>query len=94
MDPTSDKTPLDALNKGAFQCDGSLGLAGFEDRYEIPTRVVGGYRAKKYKKGKENSFLVLQNDLHVWVEVYADGAWHTFDPTPIKRLAQMRGIQR
>lgn len=80
--------PIDALNDGAFQCDmAAYCMVGLlRDVYHIPSRVVGGFRAKKYQKGKDQkSYLVLPGEGHSWIEVYAQGAWHPFDPTPLKK---------
>lgn len=80
--------PIDALNDGAFQCDmAAYCMVGLlRDVYHVPSRVVGGFRGKKYLQGKDQkSYLVLPAEGHVWIEVYANGEWHAFDPTPIKK---------
>ncbi|TNF56399.1 DUF3488 domain-containing protein, partial [bacterium] len=47
----------------------------------IPARLVTGFL-----RGSKNTFgdyyLIRQSDAHSWVEVYIDGKWMTFDPTP------------
>ncbi len=80
--------PIEALKSGAFQCD----MAAFtmvsllRDVYNIPSRVVAGYRAKREIKGsKDQSYLVLPGEAHAWVEVFHNGEWHLFDPTPMKK---------
>ena len=81
-----EKDPVDALNAGAFQCDMAayLMVGILRDVYQIPSRIVLGYRGKKHGKGQNSrSYLVLPNDAHAWVEVYEKGIWHPFDPTPI-----------
>lgn len=80
--------PIEALKEGAFQCDmAAYAMAGIlRDTYQIPTRVIGGFRAKRHKDGgKDKSYLVVPGQGHAWVEVFHDGAWHLFDPTPIKK---------
>jgi|GEM_PF-6038417 len=80
--------PTAALAAGAFQCDMAAYamVALLRDVYQIPSRVVGGFRAKKHKSGADRkSYLVLPGEGHAWVEVYAKGEWHMFDPTPIKK---------
>lgn len=47
----------------------------------IPARMVTGYRAHEWNdRGKY--FIVRMKDAHAWVEVFARGSWHMFDPTP------------
>jgi hypothetical protein len=47
----------------------------------IPTRYVIGYRAQE--RNPVGDYLIVRDrDAHAWVEVYLDGEWHTFDPTP------------
>jgi transglutaminase-like putative cysteine protease len=47
----------------------------------LPARVVGGYRV-----GERNPvggwWVARERNAHAWVEVWVDGAWRTFDPTP------------
>lgn len=80
--------PIDALKAGAFQCDMAayIMVSILRDVYKIPCRSVSGYRAKKYQNGKDGkSYLALPEDGHAWVEVFHDGSWHPYDPTPIKK---------
>ena len=48
----------------------------------VPARVVGGFRV-----AEENRFggyrVVRERHAHAWVEAYVDGAWVTFDPSPL-----------
>lgn len=86
--PRSETDPVEALKVGAFQCDMAAYtmVALLRDVYKIPSRVVGGYRAKESSKGSnKNSYLVLPGEAHAWVEVFHDGRWNLFDPTPIKK---------
>ncbi len=47
----------------------------------FPARYVIGYRAAE--KNPWGGYLVVRDrDAHAWVEVYHDGAWHPYDPTP------------
>ena len=80
--------PVEALKAGSFQCDMAAYsmVALLRDVYGIPSRVVGGIRAKKYRNGQDRkSYLVVPDQAHAWVEVFHDGRWHTFDPTPVKK---------
>lgn len=86
--PRPETDPIAALKAGAFQCDMAaftmLGL--LRDVYGIPSRVVGGFRAKRHQgTGDHKSYLVVPGEAHAWVEVFADGKWHLFDPTPVKK---------
>lgn len=86
--PRSETDPIDALKAGAFQCDmAAYSMVGLlRDVYQIPSRVVGGFRAKKHQSGKDGkSYLVVPGEAHAWVEVFHDGKWHLFDPTPVKK---------
>ena len=86
--PRSETDPVEALKAGAFQCDmAAYSMIGIlRDVYEIPSRVVGGFRAKRHLEGKDGkSYLVVPGEGHAWVEVFHEGKWHSFDPTPIKK---------
>ncbi len=76
---------IDALKAGVFQCDMAAYImtAMLRDIYKIPSRAVAGYRAKRANKGgKDHSYLVTPEEGHAWVEVFIDGTWRYFDPTP------------
>ncbi len=47
----------------------------------IPTRYVVGFQMNEYNP-LTRQYLVRERDAHAWVEVYQDGRWVTFDPTP------------
>jgi hypothetical protein len=47
----------------------------------VPTRLVNGFLMGEYNPVAED-YIVRQSDAHSWVEVYADGDWLEFDPTP------------
>jgi uncharacterized protein YegL len=83
-----EEDPIDALNVGTFQCDMAafLMVGVLRDVYNIPSRVVAGFPARK-KKNEEaiKSYLVMPGEGHAWVEVYHEGLWHLYDPTPIKK---------
>ena len=86
--PRPETDPIAALRAGAFQCDmAAYSMVGIlRDVYQIPSRVVGGFRAKKHQSGTDGkSYLVVPGEAHSWVEVFHDGKWHLFDPTPIKK---------
>ncbi len=77
--------PTDALKAGSFQCDMAAFamVALLRDQYQIPSRVIGGFTGSVYKGGSDRmTYLVYPTDGHAWIEVYHDGKWHTYDPTP------------
>ena len=54
---------------------------------DIPARYVVGYVASE--KNPWGDYLIVRDrDAHAWVEVYFDGQWHVFDPTPAAERAQ------
>lgn len=79
--------PIEALRAGAFQCDmAAYAMLGIlRDSYGIPSRIVGGFRAKQHRHEADKSFLVVPGEAHAWVEVFHDGQWHLFDPTPVRK---------
>jgi len=86
--PRPETDPMEALKAGAFQCDMAayIMVSVLRDYYKIPARAVGGFRGKKYTQSNQmESHLVLPGDAHAWVEVFHDGKWQTFDPTPEKK---------
>ncbi len=48
---------------------------------DIPARVVAGYRVFEHN-ALGGYWIVRKRDAHAWTEVYLDGRWETFDPTP------------
>lgn len=47
----------------------------------IPARVVAGYRVFEHNP-LGGYWIVRKRDAHAWTEIYLDGRWETFDPTP------------
>jgi len=47
----------------------------------IPVRLVAGYRGMKHN-AIGDYFIVPYKYAHTWIEVYIDGKWVRFDPTP------------
>ena len=47
----------------------------------IPTRYVVGFQMNEYN-ALARHYLIRERDAHAWVEVYLNGQWQTFDPTP------------
>ena len=87
-DARPETDPIAALNAGAFQCDMAAYMMAsiLRDAYNIPCRVIAGFRAKMRKTGnKEKSYLINSKEGHAWVEVFHDGIWNVYDPTPIKK---------
>jgi transglutaminase-like putative cysteine protease len=53
----------------------------------IPARLVAGYRVSEWSPiGGE--YVVREKNAHAWVEAWVDGAWRTYDPTPLSELPQ------
>lgn len=76
---------IDALKAGYFQCDMAayIMVALLRDIFFIPSRVVAGYTANgnNCQEGFQ-SCLFFPHMGHAWVEVFHDGEWHAYDPTP------------
>lgn len=47
----------------------------------IPTRYVTGFQMNEYNP-LAHQYVVRERDTHAWVEVYQNGRWLTYDPTP------------
>jgi hypothetical protein len=47
----------------------------------IPTRYVTGFQMNEYNR-LAHQYVVRERDTHAWVEVYQNGRWLTYDPTP------------
>ncbi len=47
----------------------------------IPTRYVVGFQMNEYNALAKH-YLIRERDAHAWVEVYENGHWVTYDPTP------------
>lgn len=86
VDARQETDPVEAVKAKAFQCDlaATVMLSILRDVYHIPSRIVGGFRAKK-KGQSHKSYLVLPGEGHAWVEVYEHGKWTHFDPTPERK---------
>ena len=89
LGPRPEKDPIEALKSGAFQCDMAAFImtAILRDVYGIACRVRAGMRGKRgpRKKGEIKSYLIFPSEAHAWVEVFVDGQWQAFDPTPRKK---------
>jgi transglutaminase-like putative cysteine protease len=51
----------------------------------IPARVAIGYATGEYDQAS-GAYLIRQSDAHAWPELYIDGRWLPFEPTPIRPL--------
>ena len=51
----------------------------------IPARIVHGFLEGEYNE-LGGFYVVLNSDAHSWVEVYLDGTWVAFDPSPRPEL--------
>lgn len=47
----------------------------------IPTRYVVGFQMNEFNALAKH-YLIRERDAHAWVEVYENGSWVTYDPTP------------
>jgi transglutaminase-like putative cysteine protease len=51
----------------------------------IPARVAIGYATGEYDQASR-AYIVRESDAHAWPELYVDGRWVSFEPTPIRPL--------
>ncbi len=51
----------------------------------IPARLAIGYATGEYDQAA-GAYLVREADAHAWPELYIDGRWLPFEPTPIRAL--------
>ncbi|MBK9714760.1 MAG: DUF3488 domain-containing protein [Kouleothrix sp.] len=51
----------------------------------IPARVAIGYATGAYDQAA-GAYLIHQSDAHAWPELYIDGRWLPFEPTPVRAL--------
>ncbi|MFL5802147.1 MAG: transglutaminaseTgpA domain-containing protein, partial [Roseiflexaceae bacterium] len=56
----------------------------------IPARVVSGYATGEYDQASK-TYIVHEADAHAWPELYIDGRWLPFEPTPIRPLPARAG---
>ncbi len=55
----------------------------------IPARVATGYFTGSYDPAAR-SYTVYENEAHSWPELYLDGRWVAFEPTPIRPVPPAR----
>lgn len=55
-------------------------------RVGIPSRYVVGYSVHEFSQ-LEDRYIVRSRNAHAWTQVYIDGNWQTFDPTPASWIA-------
>lgn len=55
----------------------------------IPARLAVGYATGE--RSPDGRYLVYERDAHAWPELYIDGRWTVFEPTPIRQIPG-RGI--
>ncbi|MGO8992089.1 MAG: transglutaminase domain-containing protein [Polyangiaceae bacterium] len=55
----------------------------------IPARLVTGYRVAEWSPFARE-YVVREKNAHAWVEAWVNGAWRTYDPTPLQELPQDR----
>ncbi len=87
-DPMDAMKSSDPTKPAAFQCDMAayIMVSILRDIYKIPSRAVGGYKAKRKKSvSTQHSFLAIPDTAHARVRAFIDGRWHNFDPTPSKK---------
>jgi len=51
----------------------------------IPARIAIGYATGEYDQAS-GAYLIRQSDAHAWPELYINGRWLPFEPTPIRAL--------
>ena len=51
----------------------------------IPARVAIGYATGEYDPATR-TYIVRESDAHAWPELYINGQWLPFEPTPIRPL--------
>jgi transglutaminase-like putative cysteine protease len=51
----------------------------------IPARIAIGYATGEYDQAS-GAYLIHQSDAHAWPELYINGRWLPFEPTPIRAL--------
>ncbi|NTW01380.1 MAG: transglutaminase domain-containing protein, partial [Oscillochloris sp.] len=54
----------------------------------IPARIAVGYATGSYEQGR---YIVREADAHAWPELYIDGRWLPFEPTPVRSLPDRGG---
>ncbi|MDX8401227.1 MAG: transglutaminase-like domain-containing protein, partial [Mariprofundaceae bacterium] len=84
--PIADDAPLASflrLRRGHCELFATtLALAARE--LGVPARVVNGYYGGEWNE-VGGFWLIRQQHAHSWAEVWLDGAWHRYDPTPPTR---------
>lgn len=55
----------------------------------IPARVATGYFTGAYDQATR-TYTVYENEAHAWPELYLDGRWTAFEPTPIRPIPPAR----
>jgi len=53
----------------------------------VPTRFVTGYRVAEWSPVAQE-YVVRDKNAHSWVEAWVNGAWRTYDATPMQELLQ------
>jgi transglutaminase-like putative cysteine protease len=56
----------------------------------IPARVATGYATGTYDRAN-GVYIVHEDDAHAWPELFIDGRWLPFEPTPIRSLPARAG---
>ena len=81
------KDPITALERGTFRCDMAsyIMTALLRSEFGVPTRIGYGQVGRSQPGASDKTYLVVPDIPHSWVEVFYNGAWYPFDPTPIRR---------
>jgi transglutaminase-like putative cysteine protease len=59
----------------------AAGMVALMSSLNVPARIVGGFYGGQLNP-LTGYFVIRREDAHAWVEVWSEGRWNTFDPTP------------
>jgi len=82
--PIDEKDPISVFlfDRKAGHCEFFATSMAVMLRYvDVPARVVNGFLRGEYNE-LADFYVVRNTDAHTWVEVYFDGSWYAFDPSP------------
>ncbi len=84
LPPNGDAVDFFLFNSGTGYCTYyASAMAVMARSLGIPARVATGYFTGSYDAATQ-TYIVHENDAHAWPELYIDGRWLAFEPTPIR----------